>query len=47
MSMAKQTIDIIEMMQKKTQGNLTDEEKNFIESILYDLRMKFIEENKS
>ena len=47
MMIAKQTIDIIEMLEKKTRGNLTDEEKHFIESILYDLRMKFVEENKS
>lgn len=44
--LAKQTIDIIAMLQKKTTGNLTDEESKFLESILYDLRMNFVEISK-
>ncbi len=44
--LAKQTIDIITMLQKKTTGNLTDEESKFLEAILYDLRMNFVESSK-
>jgi hypothetical protein len=44
--LAKQTIDIIAMLQKKTTGNLTDEESKFLEAILYDLRMNFVEISK-
>jgi hypothetical protein len=44
--MAKQTIDILAMMEKKTKGNLTGEEEKFLSAILYDLRMKFVEESK-
>ena len=40
--LAKQTIGIIEMLKEKTKGNLTEEEDRLIESILYDLRMKYI-----
>jgi hypothetical protein len=46
MEVAKQTIDIISILEKKTKGNLTQEEEQFLSAILYDLRMKFIEENK-
>ncbi|MBI4208365.1 MAG: DUF1844 domain-containing protein [Deltaproteobacteria bacterium] len=46
LSMAEQTIDLIDLLGKKTQGNLTSDEKQLIESVLYDLRMKFIEETR-
>ncbi len=41
--MAKQTIDILEMLQEKTAGNVSDEEKHLLESLLYELRMRFVE----
>jgi hypothetical protein len=37
--MAKQTIDILSMMQEKTAGNLSEEEENLLKNILYDLRL--------
>jgi len=40
--LAKHAIDTLAMIQDKTQGNLTEEEKKFLESMLYDLRMCFI-----
>lgn len=43
LDLAKQTIDIIAMLEKKAQGNLSPEEAQFIESILYDLRMQYVE----
>jgi hypothetical protein len=42
LAMAKQTIDMLGMLQEKTKGNLTDDEENLIENILYDLRMRFV-----
>ncbi len=42
LSMAKQTIDILGMLQEKTKGNLTSDEEKLIENILYDLRMRFV-----
>ncbi len=39
---AKQTINIIEILQDKTRGNLSDDEERIMELVLYDLRMKFI-----
>jgi hypothetical protein len=41
--LAKQTIAIIEMLQKKTKGNLTEGEGQLIEDLLYDLRLKYIQ----
>mgnify|MGYP001612179310 CR=1 FL=1 len=43
LDLAKQSIDIIAMLEKKTKGNLTPEEAQFIESILYDLRIQYVE----
>ena len=42
--MAKQTIDILCMLEEKTAGNLTGEEKNLLKNILYDLRLMYVRE---
>ena len=42
--MAKQTIDILSMLQEKTAGNLSNDEENLLKSILYDLRMIYVKE---
>ena len=42
--MAKQTIDILSMLEEKTAGNLNDEEKNLLKNILYDLRLMYVKE---
>ncbi len=39
---AKQTIDTIAMLKEKTSGNLTEEEQKFIDSILTDLRWRYV-----
>jgi hypothetical protein len=46
LQLAKQTISIIEMLKEKTEGNLTKEEENLIENVLYDVRLKFIRSSK-
>ena len=40
--LAKQTIDLIGMLEEKTRGNLTSDEKKVLENILYDLRMRYV-----
>ena len=40
--LAKQTIDLIGMLKEKAKGNLSPEEEKLIESILYDLRMRYV-----
>jgi hypothetical protein len=44
--LAKQTIDIIGMLREKTQGNLAKEEQQMIDSVLYDLRMRYVRSKK-
>ena len=46
LDMAKSSIDMLEMLQKKTAGNLTDDEKKMLEHFLFDLRMNYVEEAK-
>ncbi|MBU0991664.1 MAG: DUF1844 domain-containing protein [Proteobacteria bacterium] len=43
---AKQTIDIIGMLEEKTKGNLTAEEEKLIKNILHDLRLMYVKEVK-
>ena len=39
---ARHIIDLIDMLRKKTEGNLEREEANLIENLLYDLRMRYL-----
>jgi hypothetical protein len=43
--MAKQTIDILSMLEQKTAGNLTKDEENLLKNILYDLRIIYVKES--
>ena len=40
--LAKQSLDILGMLQEKTRGNLSKEEQQLLENLLYDLRMKYV-----
>lgn len=44
LSLAKQTIDILNMIEGKTKGNLTEEEEKILKNILYDLRIIYVKE---
>jgi hypothetical protein len=46
LSVAAQHIDILAMLADKTHGNLTPEESELLSSLLYDLRMSFVEVKK-
>ena len=41
--MAKQTIDLLAMLEEKTRGNLTGEEERLLQQVLFDLRMRYVE----
>ena len=43
---AGQIIEIIALLEEKTRGNLTAEERQFLEQILYELRMRFVDAQK-
>lgn len=40
---ASQMIDILSLLEEKTRGNLTAEERQLMEQVLYELRMRFVE----
>ena len=42
LDLAKYQIDVIGMLQEKTKGNLNKDEEKFIDSILHELRMVYI-----
>ena len=40
---AAQMIDILALLEDKTRGNLTLEERQVLEQVLYELRLRFVE----
>jgi Domain of unknown function (DUF1844) len=42
LQLAKQTIGVIELLKEKTKGNLTNEEEKLIDTVLYDIRLKYV-----
>jgi len=40
---ARQTIDTLSLLSEKTKGNLTSAEANFLQNVLYELRMAYVE----
>ena len=40
--LAKHSIDVLEMLRAKTENGLEEQERKLLESILYELRMKFV-----
>jgi hypothetical protein len=42
MDMAKHLIDTLDVLENKTKGNLTPEEQQFLDTALYEARMRFI-----
>ena len=46
LEIAKQSIDILGLLAEKTKGNLNDDEQKLLDSSLYELRMRYVEELK-
>jgi Domain of unknown function (DUF1844) len=44
---AAQVIELLGMLEQKTRGNLTPEERQLLEQVLYELRMRYVEARKS
>lgn len=47
LELARQTIDLIALLQEKTRNNLTGPEETLLEQALYDLRVRFVEVSKA
>lgn len=43
LELARLYIDLLELLQQKSQGNLTDQESTFMQDLLYQLRMRYVE----
>ena len=43
---AQQIIDILALLEEKTRGNLTAEERQLLEQIVYELRLRYVEITK-
>jgi hypothetical protein len=44
---ARQNIEILELLADKTRGNLDPDEQQLLESVLYELRMRFVEASRA
>jgi hypothetical protein len=47
LGMAKHTIDLLSMLQEKTRGNLSAQEDKLLESLLYDLRLRYVNASRA
>ena len=45
--LAQQMIDILSMLEEKTRGNLSPEERQLIDQVLYELRVRFVEVSRA
>jgi uncharacterized protein DUF1844 len=43
---AKQLIDILALLEEKTRGNLSAEERQLLEQLVYELRLRYVEATK-
>lgn len=43
LKLAKHTVDMIAMLEEKTRGNLTEDEKNLLKTLLSEIRITFVE----
>jgi hypothetical protein len=43
---AEQMIGILSLLEEKTRGNLTAEERQLLDQLLYELRMRYVEANR-
>ncbi len=41
--LAQQSIDLLALLQEKTKGNLSADEARFLDTLLYDLRMQYVQ----
>ncbi len=44
--LARQTIDLIGLLEEKTKGNLTGDEERLLTHVLFDFRMRYVELSK-
>jgi hypothetical protein len=47
LELARQTIDLLALLQEKTRNNLTGPEEHLLEQALYDLRLRYVEVSRA
>jgi len=45
--LAQATIDMLNMLEQKTAGNLTNDENNLLKKVLYQLRINYVDEKEA
>jgi hypothetical protein len=45
--MARHSIDLLRLLEAKTKGNLDDQEKQLLETVLYETQLKFVEAQRA
>ena len=40
--LAHESIDLLALLQEKTRGNLSEDEARFLDTLLYDLRVRYV-----
>jgi hypothetical protein len=46
LDVARFNIDLLLLLKEKTKGNLTDDERQLLDSVISDLQMRFVEVNQ-
>jgi hypothetical protein len=46
LELARQTVDLLALLEEKTRGNLTGQEEHVLSQALYDLRVRYVEVSK-
>jgi len=47
LALARQTIDVLGVLEEKTRGNLSGEEERILQQVLFDLRMRYLAKLKA
>jgi hypothetical protein len=42
LNLVKHTVDTLQLLEEKTEGNLTEEERDILKNALYDLKMRYV-----
>lgn len=45
--LARQTLELLDLLREKTKGNLTGDEERLFASVLADLRLRFVEKSRA
>jgi|GEM_PF-2123788 len=47
LNIARFSIDLLKLLKEKTKGNLNEDERNFLQGVIHELQLKYVEQLKS